>query len=112
MTTETLDKYTWFVTLIREKGCSCYSGSGENYTRHEISQVIIKCNNEKDAIQKSLEFINLKRPRESITTEPINTSEDWTILFNDSLSKFSIIKCDFPIEESMEFCYSDLNQFD
>jgi hypothetical protein len=211
MTTETLDKYTWFVTLIREKGCSCYAGSGENYTRHEISQVIIKCNNEKDVIQKSLEFINLKRPRESITTEPepepeygfeiktpltkyllgipveeieksmkenphksalsiaieksmkekphiaasepepepeygfeiktpltkyllgipveeieksmkekphiaasepINTSEDWTILFNDSLSKYSIIKCDFPIEESMEFCYSDLNEFD
>ena len=71
----------------------------------------MKENPHKSALSIAIEK-SIKEKPHIAASEPINTSEDWTILFNDSLSKYSIIKCDFPIEESMEFCYSDLNEFD
>ena len=105
------EKYNWIVTLNRSTKETCVSG--EEFSNHEISQVIVESYNEEDAMNVALEYIKTLRPRSAITDEPFNFRyglQEWTIMYSDDLSKYSVFKCNIEIDTPKEMCYTDLNR--
>lgn len=106
-------KCNWLITLTRETKEPSITDSGEIFSNHEISQVIVDSYNDADAMTDALKYIETLRSRTAITNEPFNFRcglQDWTVLYSDDLSKYSVFKCNIEITAPAEICYTDLNR--